>query len=376
MKRCMALALGLLLMAGMCVPALAAPVWRDETKPFDLKAVSWGPMISDHATRRYFAENANGRFSVWQGDPPNAWLRLDSGEPMGALETLSDFRVASGRAVCGGMPVPLPDMDPDSMEWRTLHFVPHKGFSRAALDIRLEEGEKIDNLTIACTRKRLDGGEETITLPLSGVPLDMGYPQGGAAFTAIRFSPFAWQAEDKSFFEGYSTAPATLGNMLAYYAYMPMDQAPEELLSQPVEATEGKLYLLEGTISKKKGDFGVYDVVFALKNPPEGIWLAPYQACGNCTEIDAFDLGADLLTPEEPRERNFAILLLVRPGGRSDAEIDKLIKTLDITATFSGEKWDISYEQHGTTSGIGPRSSEKVHMEQMKKGEGVLHRLD
>ena len=66
----MALALGLMLMAGMCVPALAAPAWRDETKPFDLKAVSWGPMISDHATRRYFVENANGRFSAWQGDPP------------------------------------------------------------------------------------------------------------------------------------------------------------------------------------------------------------------------------------------------------------------------------------------------------------------
>ncbi len=367
-----------LLLAGLLLWGLAPGTLAQETggEPFDLRAVSWGPMVQDHATMRYFLENANGRFTDWQGEPPNAWLRLDSTEPADSLETLSDFRVTSGRAVCGQMPVPLPDLDAASMSWQTLHFEPHQGFSRAALDIRLEEGEQIENLTIACTRKRLDGKEETITLPLSGLPLDMGYSEGGAAFSATRYSPFAWREEDLNFYLGYSILPATLGNMLSYFAYMPIHEAPEALLSQPIEATEGKLYLIEGSITKKHGGFGLYDLTFALENPPEGMWLAPYRECGNCSEIDAFDLGYHALAGEGARERRLAILLLVQPGGRSEAEIDELIRGLQVTISFSGEKWDISGEQHGTTSGIGPRSQERLEMKAIQKGEAVVHSLD
>ncbi len=372
MKRGFALLLAGLLLWGLVPGALAQETSAD---PFILRAVSWGPMVQDHATMRYFLENANDRFTGWQGDAPNAWLRLDATGPAGALEALSDFRVVKGRAVCGQMPVPLPDLDAVSMDWRTLYFAPHQGFSRAALDIRLEAGEEINNLTIACTRKHPDDTEETITLPLSGLPMDMGYPAGGAAFRATRFSPFTWREEDINCYLGYSILPATLGNMLRYYAYMPILDAPEALLSQLIEIAEGKLYLIEGFVSKKKGDFGLYDLTFALENPPEGMWLAPYQVCGNCSEIDAFDLGYNARTGEEARERRLAILLLVQPGDRSEEEIDELIRGLQITVSFSGEKWDISGEQHGTTSGIGPRSQERLEMKDIQKAEAV-HSLD
>ena len=74
--------------------------------------------------------------------------------------------------------------------------------------------------------------------------------------------------------------------------------------------------------------------------------------------------------------RGLIELSMVRPEGRSEAEIGRLIRSLDITVTFSGEKWNMIYEQHGTTTGIGPRSQEKLRMEGVVKGEGILRSLE
>ncbi len=64
------------------------------------------------------------------------------------------------------------------------------GFNRAALDIRLEEGEKLGNVTIACQRQLKNGQTETLILPLKKVKLDMLYPKGGLRLSAGRFQPF------------------------------------------------------------------------------------------------------------------------------------------------------------------------------------------
>ena len=377
---------------------LAPAAWRDEGRPFDLRASSWAPMRADYATTRsqYARE---GPFEL--GQPfPNAWLRLDSTESRAALETLSDFRVVEGRATCGSMPVPLIAWGVDMEEpWdenaqeageRRLHFVPKAGFSRAALDIRLDQWESIANVTIACTRTLLDGRSERITLPLRDVPLDMGYPQGGAVFTAHRLTAFRPNAEDMQPLFRYAEGSITLGTALQQGWYQPMPQVPEAILSLPYDTEECDLYLLQGTITKSSGPFGVYDVTFALQNPPPGVFLAARQECGVCDEIDAFDLIADqVYTPnglwegydgyhgkmEEGLKGSFAILLLVNRQLYPEEIFVNMAKELDIQVTFSGEKWNMSYEQHYVTTAIGPRSHEKMRMEEVVRGEGLLTRL-
>ncbi len=67
---------------------------------FDLRATSYGPMRLDHATRRYYVGDHVSRYQ--EGDPlPNIWLRLDSRESLEELNSLTDFRVIKGRAMCG-----------------------------------------------------------------------------------------------------------------------------------------------------------------------------------------------------------------------------------------------------------------------------------
>ena len=58
--------------------------------------------------------------------------------------------------------------------------------------------------------------------------------------------------------------------------------------------------------------------------------------------------------------------------GREDADMDALLKTLAIRASFSAEKWNISYEQGGLTTAIGPRSAAMADMQPIVRGEGVL----
>ncbi|NLA53655.1 MAG: hypothetical protein GX858_04780, partial [Clostridiales bacterium] len=175
--------------------ALTPAASLDESIPFDLRAVSWGAMAADYATRRYFFDEDVGRLTDEDLPAPNVWLRLDSRESRADLETLSDFRVISGNAVCARSLVPLHALDEESNEWLTLHFIPKDGFNRGALDITLAEGESIDSITIACTRTLQNGQKETLILPLAGLPEDSGYPKGGASFTLLRYSPFASTAE-------------------------------------------------------------------------------------------------------------------------------------------------------------------------------------
>ncbi|HSK68113.1 MAG TPA: hypothetical protein VLA21_02500, partial [Candidatus Limnocylindria bacterium] len=369
--------------------ALAHPAWRDESRPFDLRASSWAPMALDYAVTR------EQYISYIHGGPPrarsfNAWVRLDSAESRAALETLSAFRVAAGRATCAGMPVELPSYgytDENTRDWKGLHFLPKDGFSRATLDLTLEEGEDIANVTLACTRTRLDETAETILLPLRGVPMDMGYPEGGAAFTAITYTALRPDGSGDERPEKKDSAVRTLDEALRYDLYQPMPGLPDAVGNLPYDTQEYALYLIEGAIAKKPGDFGVYDVTFALDDPPEGVYLSAYKECGSCDEIDAFDMiGDDIYTPNglweswddfngkmrETLERDFCILLLADSGKYGPEQLDEVVRNLRVAATFSGEKWNMSYEQHYITTAIGPRSSEWVDMRGIVRVEGVL----
>jgi len=63
---------------------------------------------------------------------------------------------------------------------------------------------------------------------------------------------------------------------------------------------------------------------------------------------------------------------LVEDRGRDDAELDRLIRALSVRAVFSAEKWNISYEQGGLTTAIGPRSTRAVEMREILRREEVL----
>lgn len=358
----------------------------DGRLPFDLRAVSWGPLVLDFALRRYYDDETIGRLPETGGPAPNVWLRLDSLESRADLETLTDFRVTAGRASCSGNLVPLHAYDSRSEEGLTLHFMPRDGFNRGALEITLEEGETLDNVVIACTRKLPDGQKETLTLPLAGVPEDSGYPSGGAEFTALRFTPFTRTPEQMAAYQAWSGKPALLGGVLEDMAQA-MPDAPERVLGLPYDTPDYRLYLLEGQIQKEHGPFGVYDVTFSLDNPPEGVWLAAYQQCSDCIEIDAFDMfSSDILLPDglqglqssedafvrETLQRDFALLLLVSLKGRDDTQLDSMVRGLQVYAAFSAEKWNVRYEQHLETTAIGPRSRERVDMLGITPGGGAL----
>ena len=366
---------------------LADAAWRDESKPFDLRAASWAPMARDYAATR---EQYTRYFHIYYQTRVrefNTWLRLDSTESRAALEALSNFRVIAGRATCADLPIALASYGytrDKGWDWEALHFLPKTGYNRAALDLVLEPGEDIRNLTLACDRTRPDGRVDTITLPLRDVPLDMGYPAGGAAFTATSHTPFRYKRALRT------EQALSLGQLLADELYQPMPSLPEEVAGQPYDTDRYALSLIQGQITKQPGDFGVYDVTFELVGAPEGLWLAAYEECGLCDEIDRFDLiGGDVILPNglwdaedgyhgkmtETLSCDFHILLLADTGLYSQEDLDALMPKLHITTTFSGEKWNMSYEQHYITSAIGPRSSERVSMEKIVRGEGVLSEM-
>lgn len=364
---------------------------RLEDRPFDLRAVSYGIVSEDYATLRYLKE-MQGRWRDSQGRPPNRWLRLDSTEREVDLQNLSDFRVVKGKASCSPLPVPVLTLSKDT--WGTGYFLSRFESRRAALDLYVEEGESMDNLVIACTRtyRSPDGREqkETLSLPLSGLALDQGAPQGAVRFSFDSLAPFQRTKEQMDMLASYSilSTPYTLQGVLVD-VFQPI-AAPQALLSLPYDAKEAGLYRLSGRFTRPPGAYGVYDLTFALKNPPPGVYLAPYQECGSCSEISAFDLFGDEVKilrsdlmdqPDAGKARGLTmdqrmdILVLVDQRQRNQEEVWQLLKGLQVEVSFSAEKWDILYEQHMMTTAIGPRITEPVDMGNLKVNTDPVHEL-
>ncbi|MHC1787164.1 MAG: hypothetical protein AB9880_08915 [Christensenellales bacterium] len=368
------------------IRALRAIAARNEGLPFDLRAVSWGPIEQDEATARYWPARTSRRWPGTGDVFPNVWLRLESTEHRAYLEELHDFRVVSGSAVCAATLVPLSVGDYLLNEWLTVHFLPWQGVSRGALEILLQPGESIHNVVISCSRTLSDGSRETITLPLAGLPLDRGIPEEGVSFALRRYTAFSRTAAQSAQYTHVSENPNTLGGLLEDL-FQGMPDAPQEVLALPLGIAGFRFFLLEGDIIKKSGPFGVYDVVFRLDDPPPGMWLSAWQEDDAYQDIDGFDMIAggvllpDGLTEEygeayqrlpEKTRGDFALLLLVEEKGRDEAELDRLIRSLQIRAAFSAEKWNISYEQGGLTTAIGPRSTQRVALGEVIRNEGVI----
>ena len=218
--------------------------------------------------------------------------------------------------------------------------------------------------------------EEELSISLKGVPYDSGFPESGVSFTADHFIRVK---EANRMKYGIRTAGDTLGKLMVdeFDSDNPDDSVflnvPAGISDLPVLNSEYALYRLEGTMKKEQGDFGVYDVTFDLATPVHGVWVEAFEQCSSeCGEIDGNNLMGAESTCLEKLQSSFDVMVLVRIDGRSEQELNTLLRSLKIAASFSCEEWDFSYEQHGTTTRIGPRSALAIDLSQMELWPGTV----
>jgi hypothetical protein len=359
--------------------------------------LSYGILTYDYAQRRYYAIDAvvDGllscpddldwgrclqRFSRDEifsalGTPAwNVWLRLKA---EGDAEGLYDFSVDNA-AQCALLPVAYAEFGcwAYTRRWAAI-----QNEQRAALEmyIPVNVGRPLEGYTVACRHRSSIWtpwyAEEVLSFSLDGTPYDTGYPAGSVTFTVDHFMRV--NAVSRQRYNETITAD-TLGVLMKdefdkeYMSESVFLNVPEGIADLPILNNEYALYRLEGTITKESGYFGVYDVTFGLETPVDGVWIEAYEQCPSCDVIDMFDLLGKESTLMETLQRSFDIQVLIRVDGRTDEELEMLIRTLKFAATFSAEEWDFSYEEHGTTTRIGPRSTLPLDMSGMTRWTGTL----
>lgn len=199
-------------------------------------------------------------------------------------------------------------------------------------------------------------------MSLNGTPWESVVPDGGVRFeirSLARITALPQLAVE-------SGAEDTLGALM-HHEYdggsnVSVFHAPEQFEGLPVSNTTYALYRLEGQMLKRPGDFGVYDITFGLDEAVDGVWVEAYEQCESCDEIDGFDLHGSDVGGLESLERAFDVQVLVRIDGRTPQELDAFVRELPLVAMFSGEEWNFSYEQHLTTTRIGPRTAVRIEM--------------
>lgn len=366
--------------------------WPYEPAPA-VSAVSYGIMDYDSALLGYFVDEAVSSGSLkhpddvdgirWRasltadevfdalGEPVyNVWLRLTADAP---AEELTDFSLAGG--ACRGAPERYFDYTyPPKILVR--HWVAANGGESAVLlaALPLEGKEDLRGYTLSC-RRRLNNGlpfyrEETLSLPLEGVPYEEAVPPDGVRFTLNRFL----RLREGLYPDWWNQAVSveTLGQLLADEyddgGYPVWLNLPEDIADLPLTNDRYALYRLQGTITKAPGDFGVYDVTFTSQT--EGVFVEAFEYCGSCYAIDNFDLAGAQSGLRERLQIPIDLTVLLPIEGRSEAELEEALRSLRMTASFSGEEIDYCYEQHGTTTRIGPRSSVVVDLYALERWEG------
>ncbi len=365
----------------------------------ELAPLSYGRLSYDYAQKRYYIKHARYNDALWVpadmewgkwlqsvtadevfdalGQPKwNVWLRLKT---QGDAHGLYGFSVSDSKSQCESQLVEYADFGftVQKRYWATIG-----GQTRAVLEMYIPEadGKPLGNIPIQC-RRRMNTWtplyfEDELSISLEGVPHDSGLSEGGISFTADHFMRVKEASRMKY---GIRTAGDTLGKLMVdeFDSDNPDDSVflnvPAGISDLPVLNSEYALYRLEGTMKKEQGDFGVYDVTFDLATPVEGVWVEAYEQCSSeCDEIDRFDLMGAESTMREMLQSSFDVQVLVRIDGRSEQELNTLLRSLKIAASFSCEEWDFSYEQHGTTTRIGPRSALAIDLSQMELWPGTV----
>lgn len=380
---------------------LAATLDRWHTATATVTPVSYGTLTYDYAQKRYYADDAlydglltcpndadwalwlhglttDEIFSAKKTPVWNVWLRLTA---EGNTDGLYGFTVDSVTAFCETLPVAYPDFDSNVIE---RHWVSIHNKQRAVLEmyIPVKSGLPLPGYTVHYRQRSNIWTplyyETEHSFPLADVPYDPGCPKSGVSFTVDHLMRVGTVVRKNM--DGTITAD-TLGALMENeYDYEHTDDSiflsvPEGIADLPIVNSEYALYRLEGTVSKESGDFGVYDVTFALASPVDGIWVEAYEQCSSCDAIDEFDLmGKENIFPETLLSA-FDVQVLIRIDGRTDDQLETLLRTLPIMASFSAEKWDFCYEQHGTTTRIGPRTILPVNTSDMVRWAGTLKDL-
>ncbi len=364
--------------------------------------LSYGTLTYDYAQKRYYARDAmdskglsipkDKDYSQWLRDIPveeifaamhtpvwNVWLRLTADSE---AEGVYGFTVDSNAAGSESRPVIYADFD---FNITVKHWVMISGVRRATLEMYIphEAGQPLDGYTVRYRQRFSIWSpmyyETESSFKLSNVPYDPGYPQDGVTFTANQFMRVGPAIDTRA---NHSGPADTLGVLMENefdndsYDICVMPGVPDGIGDLPILNKEYALFRLQGETRKTSGDYGVYDVTFGLSAPVDDVWVEAYEECNQCDEIDGCSLyGTESGLMEETLQSSFDIQVLVRIDGRTDAELNAFVKSLPLTATFSAEEWDFSYEQHGTTSRIGPRTTLPVDTSRMTLWEGTLDEL-
>ncbi len=359
--------------------------------------LSYGTLSQDYAQRRYYVKDAlYSKALSYPEDIPwgdwlqsitvdavfaalgqpvwNVWLRLQA---QGDAEGLYGFSAGDSGAQCAPGLVEYAEFGVSVRDrrWATIG-----GQACGVLEMHIPGAGSgpLGDIALQC-RRRMNIWtplyfEEGLIFSLSGVPYDSGYPAGGVSFEINRFLRFG---EDNGMSKD-DTLGQWMANELAHQdsAYYVFQDMPEGIGDLPVINSEYALYQLEGTVKKEQGDFGVYDVTFALQTPADGVWVEAFEQCSSeCDAIDSFDLMGAESTAREKLQGGFDLLVLVRMEGRPEQELAALLSSLKLSATFSCEEWNFCYEQHGTTRRIGPRTTLPVDLSNMEYWPGTLFDL-
>ena len=319
-------------------------LWRRDA-PLTVRAVSYGYITYDEATLAY--ADAEGEVPPW-----NIWLRLESeadeeglgefslenGSCAASLESHNDYRAIG--------------YNPIFQRWKKYDGAYHAVLRVADLPQRgtLRALRRFNLMSLTYT-------EQLVVIDFENVPYDNGVPDGSVRFDVQYYARVS--EEDQLL---------TIGDWLDHFNRWSAWQwrnVTEQMRALPVVNTEYALYVLHGTIQKDAGCFGVYDVLFAS----DGSGIVPYmEQCDMCTvnamryfgrEGDWYDFA----------QMPFVLYVLVPLQEGVDPE--KTLRSMQITATFSGELIDY-VGAHDSATRLGPRTTVQIDLSRMQRWEGSV----
>ncbi len=381
---------------------LAATKKLRQMPSLEFAPLSYGRLSYDYAQKRYYALDAlhekvisnilDMEWDNWMqsitaddlfaalGQPKwNVWLRLQA---QGDAEGLYGFSASDSKVQCapGLVKYPVFGFTVQDRHWAVIG-----GQLRGVLEMHVPEATEkpLGDISIHC-RRRMNLWtplyyEEELSFSLDDVPYDSGCPKDGVSITVNHCMRVEKAELDIT---NRKLKSDNMGSMMenAFYTDSPDDtvlfNAYKEIGDLPLLNNEYALYRLEGTMRKEQGEFGVYDVTFDLATPVHGVWVEAFEQCSSeCGEIVGNNLMGAESTCLEKLQSSFDVMVLVRIDGRSEQELNTLLRSLQIAATFSCEEWNFSYEQHGTTTRIGPRSTLPIDLSNMEYWPGTAEDL-
>lgn len=325
-------------------------LWRGDA-PLTVRAVSYGYIMYDEATLAY--ADKEGEVPPW-----NIWLRLESEADE---EGLGEFSLEDGS--CAASLERHYDYHAIGYNLVFQRWKKNNGVYHAVL--RMENLPEAGVLH-ALRRFNLDSPtyvEQQISIPFENVPYYSGVPEQAVVFSIQHYARISEEVQ----VQGYQKTKTlrTIGDWLAHYerhGVWKWAELTPEMCDLPISNEQYALYMLHGTVQKAEGCFGVYDVLFAA----QGKGIVPLKReCGMCPVNEMRYYGAET-NYWDTAQGSFQLPVLIPLQEGIDP--DEMLRSLQITATFSGELIDYIGE-HDTATRLGPRTSTPVDLGEMQRWE-------